>query len=698
MELFEGKICVTYEDLTVGCDGEPAIMPAGTLRSLLSRHPKMYARNGRGLNGHALIYYNSIPARYRQRFEEKKGDPATILKDESMKEIITIDSEARHFYDAYRYEKGGISTALTTSKIEEYTINASVLNHLIYTLGKRKGNRNSLGNPTTRTRLMDTVMGDVEQLRATYGHTLPANVARLTEKIRQYKSDGYGCLISGKLGNENTIKITDAAASWLIAMKRSAVPVYTDTQIFDEYNRVCESRGWKPLKSQQSLRLFLYRADIEPLWYDAVYGERAAFQRYGRKMRTALPQMRDALWYGDGTKLNLYYKEATESGAWTIRTTQVYEVIDAYSEVLLGYHISDTENYEQQYNAFRMAIQVAGHRPFELVHDNQGGHKKANSDGLISSLCHIHRNTAPYTAQAKTIEAVFGRFQQQVLHKDWRFTGQNITTKKDSSHPNLERIYANVESLYTLQELKAAYAAARQEWNEMKHPATGVSRIEMYNSSVNTQTPVVTPYDMVDMFWLKTDKESTFTDSGITISVKNKEYQYEVFSAPGVPDLQWRALHTGGKFITKYDPCDMSQVRLYHKEANGELRFVVTAEPYMVVHRAAQEQTAEERGWMFRQIEANTEARVDRQVQVRLIEEAHGVALEQQGLNRPKMKGVSAARREEIEERLAQRRRHKFDTSALDIGKVQKAVSNITFDQLSQPDISFDERRAASKI
>lgn len=60
--------------------------------------------------------------------------------------------------------------------------------------------------------------------------------------------------------------------------------------------------------------------------------------------------MRDALWYGDGTKLNLYY--LGEDGK--VRTTMVYEVMDAYSEVLLGYHISDAEDYEQQYHAYRM--------------------------------------------------------------------------------------------------------------------------------------------------------------------------------------------------------------------------------------------------------------------------------------------------------------------------------------------------------
>lgn len=52
--------------------------------------------------------------------------------------------------------------------------------------------------------------------------------------------------------------------------------------------------------------------------------------------------MRDALWYGDGTKLNLYYRN--EQGKMC--TTGVYEVMDAYSETLLGYDIAPNENFD----------------------------------------------------------------------------------------------------------------------------------------------------------------------------------------------------------------------------------------------------------------------------------------------------------------------------------------------------------------
>ena len=151
-----------------------------------------------------------------------------------------------------------------------------------------------------------------------------------------------------------------------------------------------------------------------------------------------------------------------------------------------------------RYNAYRMAIQVSGHKPFEIVHDNQGGHKKLNrkegdeKEGFFDRICHIHRPTAPYSGQSKTIENIFSRFQQQELHKDWRFTGMNITAVRAESRPNLEFVDENDDQLFTLDELKAHYAEARKAWNEAKHPATGIPRIEMYEKSVNEETDVVT--------------------------------------------------------------------------------------------------------------------------------------------------------------------------------------------------------------
>lgn len=691
MEYFKNELCVTYEELTSGDD---PVIKFYTLNKNITRGNIKTVNRGGGEGSCALILYSSLPEKYKIRFVERKGDPEQILKQQRMKDRVKIDDKARTFYEDYRYEMNGVETSLSDKLKTEYTLNASVLNALIYDLEDKTTSRKMLGNSLAT--LWESVVATSENLREIYHHTLPNNLARLREKIRFYKKDGYISLISGKVGNKSTVKITPEMGRQLIALRRSRVPVYNYTQIFEEINRIALEKGWKPLKSKRSMIQWFERPDIEPLWYDAVFGELASHQRYGRKHRTELPDRRDALWYGDGTKLNLYYRD--EDGK--TRTTMVYEVIDAYSEVLLGYYISDHENFEAQYNAYRMAIQVSGHKPFEIVHDNQGGHKRlekekgTKEEGFFDKICHIHRPTAPYSGQSKTIESIFGRFQSQELHKDWRFTGMNITAKKAESRPNLEFVEENKDQLFTLDELKAHYAEARKAWNAAPHPATGIPRIEMYEKSENEETDVVTVHDMVDIFWIWSKRPATFTDQGIQITIGKLKKPYEVFAAPGEPDHEWRRKNTYRRFYVKYDPNDLRSIRLYWKDNAGELRFERVAEPYMVIHRAIQDQTEGEAAFIRQEQEANIRDRIERQVIAKEIEYAYGVAPEQKGLSTPKLKGVTKEVQREIDRRTG---RYSRDPEEIQLGRSTKKASLLTWDQLKESN-EIDRRQVAGKL
>jgi len=691
MEYFENELCVTYEDLTSGND---PVISGATLRQNIKRGNIRRAQRGGGEGSYALIIYSSLPEKYKVRFVAKYGDPEQILKQQRMRDRVKTDDKARSFYEDYRYEMNGVETGLSDKLKAEYTLNASVLNALIYDLEDKTTSRKMLGNSLAT--LWENVAATSENLRDIYHHTLPENQARLREKIRRYKKEGYISLISGKVGNKSTVKIIPEMGRQLIALRRSRVPVYNYAQIFDEINRIALEKSWKPLKSKRSMVQWFERPEIEPLWYDAVFGELAAHQRYGRKHKTKLPDRRDTLWYGDGTKLNLYYRD--EEGK--IRTTMVYEVIDAYSEVLLGYYISDHENFEAQYNAYRMAIQVSGHKPFEIVHDNQGGHKRLEKEkdskevGFFDLICHIHRPTAPYSGQSKTIESIFGRFQSQELHKDWRFTGMNITATKAESRPNLEFIEENKDRLFTLDELKAHYAEARRAWNAAPHPATGIPRIEMYEKSENEETDVVTVHDMVDIFWIWAKRPATFTDQGIQITIGSLKKPYEVFSAPGEPDHEWRRKNTYRKFYVKYDPNDLRSIRLYWKDNAGQLRFERVAEPYMVVHRAIQDQAEGEAEFIRREQEANIRDRIERQVIAKEIEYAYGVAPEQNGLSTPKLKGVTKEVQREIDRRT---RKYSRDPEEIQLGRTTKKASLMTWDQLKENN-EVDYRKVAGKL
>lgn len=665
MEYYNKILCVTFAELTGGRD---PVMKANTLKCNVQRSNIACARRGGGEGTQALYVWSSIPEKYRRRFVATYGDPEEKMREAMTKASIKIDAKAREYYEAYTYmDKDGQERHLTEKMIEEYTINASVLGELEKMAARRQAIRSSLNAPMSGA--WDLILDSAERMRESYGHTLPGTLARLKTRLKAWKADGYQSVVSGKLGNSSALKITGDFLKLIVALKRSKVPVYTDAQLFEKANEIAEERGWKPIRSLSGMKKWLNSPSVEPLWYDAVYGEQAARQRYGRKHKTALPTRRDTLWYGDGTKLNLYYRD--EQGK--VRTTQVYEVIDAMSEVLLGYCISDTEDYEAQYHAYRMAIQKSGHKPYEIVYDNQGGHKKLDSDGFIGKICRVHRPTQPYNGESKTIESVFGRFQAQVLHKDWRFTGQNVTAKKASSRPNVEFIEANKDSLYTLEELKDAYAAARKEWNEGVHPATGERRIDMYEKSVNEETQEVTLHDMVDMFWVFTKRMATFTDQGLQVTIKGEKRQYEVCSSPGVPDHEWRRKHTYERFIVAYDPYDFASIRLYTKGTDGSLRFERTAEPYILIHRALQDQQGTDDAKFIRQEqEANLQDRIERTVAGRTIAAEHGTDAEQQGLHSPKLKGTTAAVQRQIDHRME---RYSQPPEQYQLGRHTKSLS-----------------------
>lgn len=612
MEYFNNKICVTVDDIK-------AIVKEKTFFCWVNRKKITCERRAFGQGVYALYSYDSLPDRVKKLYVEKYGDPREALAkvEREKNPRVVIDTFARTFYENYRYESNGVELSLTNDLIERYTANASVMNAL---LKKRASIISYAAKLNCRPQnLWGRILDEAEDIRADFEHTLPATESWYRRNLLQYKEVGYAHLISGKLGSSNTRKITKEAGELLVALKRSKDPVYNNSQILAEYNRRAEELGFKQLKSQKSVVEFLYSPAIEPLWHDAVLGERSANQKFGRKNKTELPTMRDSLWYGDGTKLNIYYRD--DKGE--IRTTMVYEVIDAYSEKLLGYGIGDTEGYAVQYAAYRMAIMTSKQRPYEVVHDNQGGHNKIAD--LLNAISRVHRSTMPYRPQAKTIESVFGRFQSQVLHQSPFFSGQNITARREESRANIEWLKANKDSIPTYREVVRMYEEFRDQWNNGLHHATGISRNEMYATSVNPELTPITIEEMVDAFWVTNDRQNTFTSAGLDLTVNEKKYTYEVYTEEGMPDMKFRSLYTNQRFTVKYDPCDLRSIRLYKREKNGALRFVAVADPYLTIKRGVQEQQEGDRAIINTLQGLELDARINRSARGRVIDKKFGL-------------------------------------------------------------------------
>lgn len=665
MEYYGNIIAVTVDELTGG-DGCDTIMSRNNYRQLQQRGRINVLRSGRGYGSYALIEYASLPERFKTRFVAKYGNPDELMKKEQIG--LPQDLKAQQFFYDHVLLNG---ERIPEPKQEEYTVNARVLNALQDMFNTQKAMRRACNNNTPI--IWSNIFRASEELRETYHHTLPKSEARLRDKMREYAKTGYVCLISGKFGNTNTLKITKAGERQIIALRRSKTPVYTLTQLFEEYNGIAEKKGWKPLRSENSLRQFLERPDIKPQWYDAVYGELASKQIYSRHNRTLMPTMRDSLWYGDGTKLNLFYKDY-EGGKLVVKTAFVYEVADAFNDTLLGYAIGKSENFDLQYKAFRMAVETSGHKPYEIVTDNQGAQTSKVAQAFFASITsHVSRTTSPYNPQSKTIERLFGEFQRQILGQDWRFTGGNISAK-DAWKINREFVDANKESLYTYDELLAAYAEARRKWNAVN------GRLAAYQASVNPETEAVSQIDMVNLFWIRTDRPSKFTADGISIQYQKRKYTYEVLTADGKPDYEWRKVNTGKEFIVKFDPMKMDMAMLFEQTATG-LRYVTSAYPYLTVHRNIQEQKDGDMALIRQNDSENKRMRVQRRIENHSLEIEYGVAPEQNGLTTPALKGISESEFETFADAVAiVTPQDSPDTT--DIGPFNKEMSNMDYNPL----------------
>lgn len=631
-------VTVTVKQLTDASSGK-AVMSYACYCKLAQRGLITVVRPGKGLDHPALVDYDSLPSRFKQRFIAIYGDPHKQMEKE---QELRLDPAARVFFEDYILPD---DTHIKAEKIAEFTLNASVLNSLI-DMEKTQGvNRRLHGNSTPIN--WPPIYAECERLREREGHTLPKSTARLRDKIREYKRGGYICLVSGHLVNANACKITPEAGRFIIALKCSRTPVYNNAQILSRYNEVASSKGWKPLKTQTSLVNYLTRPEVEIQWKGAVIGDTRAKMLYTRQHSTILPTLPNALWYGDGTRLNLFYR-AYVDGRYQLATLNVYEVIDAASEVFLGCHISNTENFEAIYAATRNALEFAGCKPYEYVTDNQGGTKRADAQEWLRKVASCFRTTAPHQAPAKTIESVFGRFQAQVLHQEWFYTGGNITAKSEAARIHREMIEKNMDQLPTYNEVVEIYMNARQRWNAMQHPNVkvyaGRTRMEVYTSQVNPEAVPLTDALRRDLFWVTTAKPSRFTAYGIQFTVSGEKLQYEVFDHEGNPDLLWRRENTGREFYVSYDPHDLSTVRLMTRDQYGDC-FVANAQPYMKIHRAAQDQTAEERSFIRQQDERNKIDRIQRKMALDELLREQGMAPEQHGLVDPGLSSLNESRK-----------------------------------------------------
>ena len=359
------------------------ILRKSTYDSYVKRGPFVVCRKGGGKVRPALIEWRSLHAHYRDRIIVRYGNPEVQTQRDRFMRYLERDAAARGYYAAFQLQNGAYLPERTQLR---YAAEAAVLNAVGAFFRHHSAPVGSSGVKAIAlwSRLADWVSG-----------------------FERYRQGGYPALIHKDFCNKNSEKIHEAAEQWLIAQ----------SQLLKAYKQEALKRSWKLIFDEKTLYNFLYDEKVKGLWYGYRYGELKAEERHLFQFTTRLPELRDALWYGGGTRLNYFYRDASGKP----RCCQVYEVMDAYSEVLLGYHIGERKDFAAQRTAYEMAVETSGHRPYRLGMDHQGGHNTAAAQAFFEKISQTLSRPSPIMARASPSRAPLGAFRLST----WRRTGSS---------------------------------------------------------------------------------------------------------------------------------------------------------------------------------------------------------------------------------------------------------------------------------
>lgn len=549
---------------------------------------------GRGGNGReVLIEAHSLPFKFQELAKALVCGGLEFgeyyLKSQVAKWLPSVSEADKKVMDSYKIaiEKTDFSTGeiakkdkegLPAEAREKYILQSRWITLMINGYKKHKKELKSLQIDS-----IDTFRNVCIQIANSKGAGFKIeSQVYLRRLLAKYQTEGISSLISKKYGNQTTRKVTDEVLQLLIDFYGSSKKPQTP-EVCEWINATAEEMNWKGFPiTETTVYNNLFKPEVEPVWYLARHGFESWKNKYEYTMLRFRPSLPNALWIGDDTKVNLYYKG--ENGV--VAQLNVYAIVDAMSGYWLGWSFAenkkglDVDVYTVR-DAFAMATKRSGKKlPYQMQYDND----KANL--FYDRLNTLHFPCMPNNGQSKYIENMFSQLQRYYMRHDEAFTGQNIQAVSKQSKINTEKVvpYASKEEAMKAQEM----------WFEIMNNTivkrTGFTPKEMYWSVENSECKEFTNYDEREILWEWNDRLITYKREGLTMTHEGRKLYFEV-SKNGLPDLGFISENIGREFKVKYNPKDLNTVALYTEDE----RYITDAVDVRKIAMAMQDHSEDER-------------------------------------------------------------------------------------------------------
>lgn len=581
MEYYGKTLCISARELVDG-----GIITASNYRQLAARGRLEVARRGGGAKGRtALVIVDSLPTKYKEKVRALCPDGDAVR----LKGWIVSNYEVDQAAVAFFHDRARTGIDLPEDKIREYVVNASVLNTCILLFNRARDARRLMGERYD----WEHMAAAVAILKEAYGHTLPGSMLRFRKKVAEYKKNGYGCLISGKFGNQSARKVDYKTERLILGIAVLPNKPF-NTNVLEMYNAFvcgeldvydpttgelfnpedfCDKKTGAPLTlSETTITNYLNKPKNRVLiehrltsWSTFMHEQTPHVHRHGGAFSLSQITMDDV--------------DLTRKLKDTKQRVHAYYAYDVVSQCVIGASYGREKTEGLVLDCFRdmfrlidkngwgmpAGIEVENH----LMSQYKDGFLQA---GVAFPFVHF---CAPLNSQEKYAEQLNGAKKRSVIHKNhegigrfygkgkWRMESKKVS---DASNDTWED-----KAYFSFEELVADDRRDCAEWNAAPHPNQkmfpGMSRWDVLTACIN---PTLRPLDKVTLARYVGERVETTIRRNSTVRVDKADWwlsdtsvlerlrpnNYKV-TAYYLPDENGAAvdvyLFQGGKYIDKVE-------------------------------------------------------------------------------------------------------------------------------------------------
>ena len=629
MEYFGKILCIsandlTYDDRPVIVNGQPdyshsrvldgrdpSTLPAEILAPIMSvpnykqlkaRGQINVVRDGGGLGNYVLVEVATLPVRFRERIQEKYGEMKVDILRDWFAQHYVMDAKARAFYTRFRFDNG---EALPPEHINEYTVNASVLQAVIALLNDTKILRKAMQGGGVN---WSEMAGAISYYQAEFGHTLPLSTNRFKARVNEFRESGYECLISKKFQNQNKRKVTYTIERLVLSLAAQEQRPYA-TVVMEMYNQfLC---GELEVTDLETGEIYNPEEFVDKKGNPIVLSEGTIANILNdHKNKALLSKVHDSSWdFNNRYRPYHLRKVATFAGSKISlddrdlprpmhngQRVKAYYAYDVASGAVVGYAYSRLKTKELFIDCMRNMFQTLDRNGLYMPAELEVEHHLVSNfaDGLMNAgtVFPLIRWCNPGNSREKRAEH-FNRTKKYSVEKRLQTNIGRWYAKLEANRPKEEKVYDELNNTYKVktysyEELVADDIRAIQEYNSQLHPNDkkypGMTRWDVF---CQTQNPDLAAWDRHVLYRYIGECTETSIRQNMYCTV-----QYQQFRLPS-PDVIEKLAPRNNKVLAYYLPDidgNISEVYIYQND-----KFIATCGLLERYNEATAEQTDADR-------------------------------------------------------------------------------------------------------